>query len=252
MERAAAPADPGAAHVRSGAGTQVVGASPPTVIVVTDPSIIRQVALEPVPPKPRAGTLDSLLMRRRSTRDFGSQPLSLVHLAVLAWAAQGSTVGARRTSPSAHARYPLTLTVVAGNVDDLLAGVYTYGVDSHNLTPVVGGDHRESVAGATLADQHWLSRAAALLLLSGDLKMADEHFADQPPPGLRGQRYVWLEAGHASQNVYLRAAESGLGAVLVVGFDDDRFLELTPAVVPSGQHPLALLGIGHFADPAAA
>ncbi|WP_328769285.1 hypothetical protein [Streptomyces sp. NBC_00286] len=33
------------------------------------------------------------------------------------------------------------------------------------------------------------------------------------------------------------------------GFDDNRLLGLTPAIVPSGQHPLTLIGVGHPADP---
>jgi SagB-type dehydrogenase family enzyme len=187
-------------------------------------------------------------MRRRSTRSFGSRPVSIAQIALVVWAAQGRTTEAHRSCPSAHALYPLTLTVVAGNVEGLAAGAYRYDAERHVLTLDAGGDHRDRVAGTTLADHAWLRQAAALLLLSGDMETATHHFADQPPQGRRGRRYVWLEAGHASQNIYLQATETGLGAVLVAGFDDDRLLGLTPAVVPSGQHPLALLGIGHPAE----
>lgn len=165
----------------------------------------------------------------------------------MALAAQGRTTGERRSCPSAHALYPLTLTVVAGHVDGLAAGTYRYDAERDVLTLIADGDHRDRVAGTTLTDHAWLRQAAALLL-SGDLDAATQHFADQRPLGRRGARYVWLEAGHASQNIYLQATEAGLGAVLVAGFDDDRLLALSPAVVPSGQHPLELLGVGHPAD----
>ncbi|WP_443250383.1 SagB/ThcOx family dehydrogenase [Streptomyces sp. 3N207] len=207
-----------------------------------------EVPLTPVRPTAATSTLGSLLVRRRSTRSFGPRPLSIAQVALMAWAAQGRTTEGHRSCPSAHALYPITLTVIAGNVDGLAAGAYRYDAERHVLIPVVGGDHRDRVASTTLADQGWLRHAAALLLLSGDMDAAMQHFADQPPQGRRGQRYVWLEAGHASQNIYLQATEAGLGAVLVAGFDDDQLLGLTPAVVPSGQHPLALLGIGHPAD----
>ncbi|WP_346093785.1 SagB/ThcOx family dehydrogenase [Streptomyces olivaceiscleroticus] len=187
-------------------------------------------------------------MRRRSTRRFGTQSLSIVQVALLARAAQGRTTGERRSCPSAHALYPLTLTVVAGKVDGLAAGIYQYEPERDALTLIADGDHRDRVAGTTLVDHAWLREAAALLLLSGDLEAAVQHFADQPPLGRRGARYVWLEAGHASQNIYLQAAEADLGAVLVAGFDDERLLGLTPAVVPSGQHPLGLFGVGHPDD----
>ncbi|MER5225980.1 SagB/ThcOx family dehydrogenase [Streptomyces flaveus] len=207
----------------------------------------REVPLAPVQPA-TAGDLGSLLVRRRSTRSFGPRPLSLAQLTLMAWAAHGRTADGHRTCPSAHALYPLTLTVVAGNVDGLAAGAYRYDAERHVLILVADGDHRDRVARTTLADHDWLRHAAALLLLSGDMDTATRHFADQPPQGRRGRRYVWLEAGHASQNVYLQATESGLGAVLVAGFDDDRLLGLDPAVVPSGEHPLALLAVGHPAD----
>jgi len=209
---------------------------------------LREIPLQHVRPAAHAGNLDALLDQRRSTRDFSPQSLKLSHVADLAWAAQGSTTAGTRTCPSAHARYPLTLTVVAGNVADLPAGTYAYDGERQVLAPVASGDHRDAVARTTLADHDWLSRAPALLMLSGDLASANASFAEQPPHGRRGERYVWLEAGHASQNVYLRAAEAGLGAVLVAGFDDDRLIALNPTIVPSGQHPPALLGIGHRAD----
>lgn len=211
--------------------------------------IYNEIPLEAAGQTHPASALDSLLVQRHSTRSFKSQPLNISDLAGLAWAAQGRTSEGRRVCPSAHALYPLTLTIIAGDVDDLPAGAYTYDADRHVLTSVAFGDHRDAVSRTTLADHDWLCQAAVVLLLSGDLNTATEHFFDQPPQGRRGRRYVWLEAGHASQNVYLRAAEAGLGAVLVAGFDDDQLLDLTPAVVPDGHHPLALLGIGHPADP---
>ncbi|UNZ15886.1 SagB/ThcOx family dehydrogenase [Streptomyces sp. 891-h] len=174
--------------------------------------------------------------------------MSIDQITRVVWAAQGRTTGEHRSCPSAHALYPLTLTVISGNVDGLAAGAYQYDAERHALIPAARGDHRDRVAGTTLADHCWLRHAAALLLLSGDMDAATRHFADQPPHSRRGRRYVWLEAGHASQNVYLQAAEAGLGAVLVAGFDDDRLLGLSPAVVPAGRQPLALLGVGHPAD----
>ncbi|WP_344395006.1 hypothetical protein [Streptomyces vastus] len=87
---------------------------------------------------------------------------------------------------------------MAGNVDGLAAGAYQYDAERHALTLVADGDHRDRVARTTLADHDWLRHAAALLL-SGDMHTATRHFADQPPQGSRGRRYVWLEAGHASQ-----------------------------------------------------
>lgn len=192
--------------------------------------------------------LRALLWRRRSTRSFSARSLSLDTVASILWAGQGHTAEGHRVCPSAHALYPLTLSIVAGNVDGLAAGVYTYEAEPDQLRPIAIGDHRDIVAQTTLVDYQWLKQPPALLLLTGDIDSANHHFADQPPAGRRGRRYVWLEAGHVSQNIYLQATEAGLGTALVAGFDDDRLRNLDPAVVPAGHHPLAILAIGFPAE----
>ena len=164
--------------------------------------------------------LQELLRRRRTNRAFAERPLSRDDLGSLLWAACGETGDGHRTSPSAHALQLVTVSVV----DE---------------------EHRAGAAATSLVDEDWLRTAAVLLLLSADLSAANEHFADQPPLGRRGERYAWLEAGHISQNVYLRATEMGLGVAFVAGLDDDALLRHEPPVVPDGHHPLGLIAVGH-------
>jgi SagB-type dehydrogenase family enzyme len=40
--------------------------------------------------------------------------------------------------------------------------------------------------------------------------------------GERGFRYVYIEAGHISQNIYLQAVSSGLGSVCAGAFLDEK------------------------------
>lgn len=196
-----------------------------------------ELPLAPPPPAP----LVELLRARRTTRAFAAAPLARDELAGLLWAVQGRTDDDRRTCPSAHRLYPLELRVIAGAVTGLPAGVYAYDSGTHALRTVAEGDRRERVAEASLADREWLPTAPAILVLSADLVTVNEHFADQPPQGRRGARYAWLEAGHASQNGYLWAAEEGLAVALVGGFDDERLRE----VLPPAHDPLALIAVGH-------
>jgi SagB-type dehydrogenase family enzyme len=44
--------------------------------------------------------------------------------------------------------------------------------------------------------------------------------------GERGFRYVYIEAGHISQNIYLQAVSLGLGSVSVGAFLDDKVNQL--------------------------
>lgn len=178
-------------------------------------------AAVPLPPRP-SGCLAGLLDQRRSTWEFEPGGLSAEDLATLLWAGYGRRLDGGGIVPSAHGLWPLSLTVLAGRVSDVPVGVYRYRPEQHDLVMVSAGDRREAVARATLADGHWLARAPALIIITGDMESARRHFHDQPPTGERRPRYVWLEAGHVSENVFLAAADRNLGAVLVGGFHDDQ------------------------------
>ena len=194
------------------------------------------------------GALPRLLHRRRSTRHFAAaQAVDLPDVAAALRAALGSTVEGRRAVPSARAAYPVTATLVAGDVTGLPPGAYRYDPVVHTLTAGASGDHRPRIAAVTLDARHWLPQCPALVLLSADLRGVAGHFADQPRDHV--ERFVWLEAGHVSQNVYLWAAENGFGTVLVAGLDDARTPE-ADAVVPGGHLLLALMGLGVPAGPA--
>ena len=61
--------------------------------------------------------------------------------------------------------------------------------------------------------------------------------------GSRAERYVWVEVGHAAQNVYLQAETLGLGTVVVGAFDDKAVIEVLD--LPASQAPMVLMPIGH-------
>ncbi|MCF8610590.1 nitroreductase family protein [Gordonia sp. HY285] len=65
--------------------------------------------------------------------------------------------------------------------------------------------------------------------MSADTAAADHAFADQGKD--RGTRFCWIETGLIAQNVYLWAAETGFGTVLLGGVDDDA-IAAAPAPWP--------------------
>jgi nitroreductase len=108
------------------------------------------------------------------------------------------------------------------------------------LTPLdASGDPLDAVAAATF-EAPWAAGAAAALLISAIFERTTGPYADQPPPG-RAERYVWLEAGHATQNTALAASALKLATVLVGGFDDEamaRAFQSSPAERPIGLMPI--------------
>ncbi len=167
--------------------------------------------------------VEEAIRRRRSARKFSDRPLKLEELSQLLWAAQGVT-GERfrkllRTAPSAGALYPFEVYVFVNNVEGLERGLYHYGVREHQLEQVKAGDFRAAVTEAGL-DQDMLGAADATFALAAVIDRIRFKY------GERGWRYIFMESGHISQNIYLQAASMGLGSVAVGAFLDKKLNEL--------------------------
>ncbi|MHC4077944.1 MAG: SagB/ThcOx family dehydrogenase [Planctomycetota bacterium] len=181
-------------------------------------------------------SLEETLRQRRSVREFAADPLTLEQVAQLLWSAQGITgAGGLRTAPSAGALYPLELYLVAGNVDDVTAGVYHYDPERHRLIEACPGDVRKELAAAALG-QDCVQLGAVVLVLAAVYERTTGKY------GRRGERYVHMDAAHAAQNVCLQAVALGLGTVVIGAFDDRSVRRVLG--LPSGERPLVLLPVG--------
>lgn len=188
-------------------------------------------------PKPiRSCDLNHALQFRRSFRDFRGGAISLAEAGRLLWAAQGITsLGGFRTAPSAGALYPLETYLVVGEVEDLAPGVYRYRPEKHALVKVAEGDKRRALAQAALG-QMWMARASAIIAFSAVPRRTTSRY------GERGRRYIYMEVGHAGQNVSLEAVALGLGTVVVAAFDDAAVKEVLG--LPENEEPLYLMPVG--------
>lgn len=192
-------------------------------------------------------SLDQALRRRRTRREFATRAVPLEAVRSLLWAAQGITgEEGRRTAPSAHALHPLRLLLVAGDIEGLEPGVHAVAGDGDTLTPAIRGDRRAALQAAALDEQPWIGRAAGMITICADLAAACRHFAEQPPYGARGERYTYIEAGAAAQNVLLAAETLGLACVLVAGFRDEATAEVLGLEAPVA--PVLHLCFGWPAD----
>lgn len=181
-------------------------------------------------------SVENALQRRRSIREFAPAPLSLEDISQTLWAAQGITEKPRlRTAPSAGALYPLEIYLIAGDVEQLSAGVYLYREQAHDLVLTLAGDYRKPLAAAAL-NQTWMQRAPAVALIAGVYHRSARKY------GQRARRYVHIEVGHVAQNVYLQAVARGLGTVIVGAFDDTRVQRVLG--LPADHMPLALMPLG--------
>ncbi len=185
-------------------------------------------------------TLEQVLAGRRSQRNFSKTALDLKEISQLFWAAQGITGSSVfRTAPSAGALYPLEIYVISGPGNELAAGVYHYHSKDHLLQKTASGDLRKELCEAALS-QAAVENAPATFLITGIFERTTKKY------GQRGLTYVFMEAGHAAQNLLLQAGALGLGAVPIGAFSNKKVSELIK--LPQDEQPLYLIPTGHPED----
>lgn len=194
------------------------------------------------PAQLKEGDLAELLEKRYSCHNFQHKILKLDDLAALLWATcgkkQDSLHLATRTVPSAGAAYPLELYVAIGEngVDKLKAVVYHYLIAEHSLQLIAEGDKRRELTRACLG-QDFISEAPVSLIITAKFQRTTDHY------GARGERYVYMEAGHASQNTYLAVTNLGLATCAVGAFDDDSVKGILH--LEKECEPLSIMPIGY-------
>jgi SagB-type dehydrogenase family enzyme len=199
----------------------------------------RQVVTLPPPTRDGPLSVEEALRLRRSVRTYATAPLTLAEVSQLLWAAQGVTsADGGRTAPSAGALYPLELYLVTGHVTALPPGVYHYRPRQHDLVRLDSGEDRRSALAAAALGQRWVAACAAVLVFTAVYERTTAKYGD------RGVRYVYMEVGHAAQNVYLQAAALHVGSVFVGAFRDTAVARLLG--LPDAAHPLGLMPLGRI------
>lgn len=189
-----------------------------------------------VPSRNGGVALERCIRQRRSVRSFRDEALTEQDLGRLLWAAQGVTSSdGRRTVPSAGALYPLELYAICGNVSALAAGVYRYTAEHHELLLVAQGHQREKLAVAAYG-QEWIATAPAVICMAAVFARTTLKYGD------RGRGYVYIEAGHAAENLMLTAVALGLATTMVGAFSDDEVKHLVR--LAANEAPLCLIPVG--------
>ena len=185
-------------------------------------------------------SIERALIQRRSIRSYSNEPLSLAEISQLLWAAQGITDSrGYRTSPSAGALYPLEIYIVAGRIKDIPAGIYKYRPHKHQLVKTVDGDKRAEVCRASL-NQSPISDAAAVIVFCAIYERTTVKY------GERGIRYVYIEAGHAVENVYLQAVSLNLGTLVIGAFNDNELKNVMNFDLY--EYPLCIMPVGKLSS----
>ena len=158
----------------------------------------------PAPKIKGSYTLEEVLWKRHSTRNFTSQALSWEQISQMLWAAQGinRTEDKKRTVPSAGSTYPLELYVL------IPEGMYHYLPESHAIQKIKTESVHTLLESAGLKTNQTDS-CRCVFLITAIFERTSRKFAEA------AMSYVYLEAGHAAQDILLQAEALNLGAVPV-------------------------------------
>jgi len=176
----------------------------------------------PTPHEVTGNPLDirEAIEKRRSVRQYSSQPLSLAELSFLLWCTQGvkQVIGrpvTLRTVPSAGARHAFETYLLINRVDGLAPGLYRFLALEHKLLEIdLSADVAARTVEACWRQQFVRTSAATFIWTAVAYRMTWRY-------GERGYRYLFLDAGHVCQNLYLAAQAVGCGVCAIAAFDDE-------------------------------
>ncbi|MBG0788513.1 MAG: SagB/ThcOx family dehydrogenase [Anaerolineaceae bacterium] len=178
-------------------------------------------------PKPVEIDLGSYDLRkaieeRRSLRRYSEESLSLEELSYVLWLTQGvKSIDEKRhvtwrTVPSAGCRHPFETYLSINRVEGLEPGLYRYLAIEHKLVALrLDEKVNEEITEASLKQRH-VATSAVTFLWAAVPERTVWRYSE------RSYRYLYLDAGHVCQNLYLAAESINCGICAIAAFDDDE------------------------------
>jgi SagB-type dehydrogenase family enzyme len=160
---------------------------------------------------------------RKSVRKYSNKPFSLNELAWLLWATQGvkekGEIWTKRTVPSAGARHAFETFVLVNNVEELKPGVYRYLALDHKLVEYdLSKGIADKIAEGAYGQNMVKDGAATFIWVAVPYRISWRY-------GERSYRYLHLDAGHVSQNLYLACENIDAGCCAIAAFYDEKMNE---------------------------
>jgi SagB-type dehydrogenase family enzyme len=173
----------------------------------------------PEPNIEKQSNLWEAILKRRSLRNYASDlTLPLRTLSDLLWATQGITADSGefqlRSAPSAGALYPIETYVMARAVESLDQGIYHFRPHVFDLELIKPGDFSVALAQAALG-QGMVAAAQVTFIWTAIVERSKWKYRQ------RAYRYIYLDAGHIAQNLYLAGTAEGMGICGIGALFDD-------------------------------
>jgi SagB-type dehydrogenase family enzyme len=163
----------------------------------------------------------SIINVRQSIRNYKPENISLLELSYLLWCTQGvkeviSDVASIRTVPSAGARHALETILLVNNVEGLTPGLYHYLSLEHQLRNIKQDKFIANEIVKASFNQEFIKESAVTFIWVAVIYRMKWRY------GERAYRYIFLDAGHIAQNLYLSAEAINCGVCVIGAFSDDE------------------------------
>ena len=174
----------------------------------------------PDPDIKSGANLRQLLQDRRSRREYDAgQSLKGELLSAILWATQGITAKYGeflfRTAPSAGGLYPVETYLFLRAVDGFEPGIYHFRPQVFDLELLKKGNYARELTEAALG-QTIVMGAQVTFIWSAVVERSKWKYRQ------RAYRYIYLDAGHIAQNLYLSAEALKLGVCAIGALFDDK------------------------------
>ncbi|MBN1599740.1 MAG: SagB/ThcOx family dehydrogenase [Bacteroidales bacterium] len=192
-------------------------------------------------------TVEKALYNRRSRRNIISSKIGIEEVSQILWAAYGitepkdeynRTTVRLKTTPSAGTIYPLKIYLVAGLVDGLKAGIYSYRPVDHSIILLKEGDYRKELSKYSMNHTALEDAPFSLIYTTEFEHVKNRHHLKSK------SKYAFIEVGHSSQNVHLQAESLHLATFAIAAFEEKKIKQLIE--LNKEQFPLYIMPVGKY------
>jgi putative peptide maturation dehydrogenase len=200
--------------------------------------------------KPSPSSLDVLMDRRVTCRNFDPAPLSFDAFSAVLYRAFGARAVSdyapgvqllKKRVPSAGGLHAVEAYLLVQRVEGVPAGLYHYHPVAHALEPLreLDAEMAASLARRFVAAQAYYAAAPLQIALVARFERNFWKYRNHA----KAYRAVILDAGHLSQMLYMAATESNLGAFITAAINEVE-IEQAFGLEPMAEGPLAVCGFG--------
>lgn len=166
-----------------------------------------------------------LIELRATIRLFSDKPITLKELSFMLWCTQGVKMVTEqgttmRNVPSAGARHAFETYLYLNKVEGAEPGIYRFLALGHALQLITTNKEEiEKFVGA-FKSRGIVEKSAVTFLWVAEYDRMTWRF------GHRSCRYIFLDAGHVCQNLYLAAYTQKIGTCALGAFYEDKLAEV--------------------------